>query len=434
MTGKKNKRVKTTPPAKGKKGKKSVEAATLLDEVEAMSSSDEGSVENQNKSWNAKAAALKKVIQGGDFDKILDGADDDDDDDSIEDVVLGDDDQQESSEEKKPAKNKGKAAKKISKAAKNDDDEEAEEEDEEEDVESDSEKAEGEDEEEAEEEEDEEQKARDALYDANSKALRATTEELVAAKKGFPWAETFDIIPATPLPFGTVDEETGLKIDVHDDLKREVAFYDQAMEAVEEARMQCKDLNVSFTRPDDFFAEMVKSDDHMARIKDRLIFENKKIDAVTQRKSNREQKLRSKEAQSNKIAEKSKRKKDNMKQVDDWAQSAASERGGRSSDNADQKYLSKIQGGGAGQKRPWKDRDGNYQTGPNKKRMNADKKYGFGGKQGRFKQNSQTEINDMSSYNPKGNFSAGSKKGGGGAGAGRQGKRARDAGRSRQGS
>ena len=170
--------------------------------------------------------------------------------------------------------------------------------------------------------------------------------------------------------------------------------------------------------------------DHMSRVKDRLIFENKKIEAVTQRKSNKEQKLRAKEAHSNKIAEKSRRKKDNIKAVDDWAQSAASNRGGRFSDNADQPYLNKIQGGG--QKRPWKDRDGSLQTGPNKKRMNADKKYGHGGKRGRFKQNSQNEINDMSNFNPKGNFSGGSKKKGGGAGAGRQGKRARDAGRSRQ--
>ena len=41
--------------------------------------------------------------------------------------------------------------------------------------------------------------------------------------------------------------------------------------------------------------------EHMARVKDRLIFENKKIEAVQQRKSNREQKLRSKEAQANKV-------------------------------------------------------------------------------------------------------------------------------------
>lgn len=184
-----------------------------------------------------------------------------------------------------------------------------------------------------------------------------------------------------------------------------------------------------------FFCVDIVSLDHMARIKDRLIFENKKIEAVAQRKSNREQKLRSKEAHSNKIAEKSRRKKENMKAVDDWAQAAASNRGGgRFGDKDDQAFLRKMTSQGAGQKRGWTDRDGNLQTGPNKKRLAANKKYGFGGKRGRFKQNDPRDLNDMSSFNPKGNFGGlGSKKArGSGSGASRKGKRARDANRARQ--
>ena len=44
----------------------------------------------------------------------------------------------------------------------------------------------------------------------------------------------------------------------------------------------------------------------MAKVKDRLIFENKKMEAVAQRKSNREQKLRAKESRTNKLVEKAK--------------------------------------------------------------------------------------------------------------------------------
>ena len=120
-----------------------------------------------------------------------------------------------------------------------------------------------------------------------------------------------------------------------------------------------------------------------------------------------------------------------MKAVDDWAQSAAANRGGRYGDKDDQMYLKNLSSGG--QKRPWTDRDGNLQTGPNKKRMAANKKYGYGGKRGRFKQNSPQSMNDMSGFNPKGNFGGiGSKKSAGGAGRNRQGKRARDASRSRR--
>lgn len=148
----------------------------------------------------------------------------------------------------------------------------------------------------------------------------------------------------------------------------------------------------------------------MARVKDRLIFENKKIEAVAQRKANKEQKLRSKEAHSNKVAEKARRKKENMNFVNDWAKTAASNRGGKSSDNDDQGFLRKMQSGD--------------NKGSNKKRIAANKKYGFGGKRGRFKQNDPKSMNDMSAFNPKGNFR--------GMGSKRQGKRARDASRKRQ--
>jgi len=152
----------------------------------------------------------------------------------------------------------------------------------------------------------------------------------------------------------------------------------------------------------------------MARVKDRLIFETKKIEAVAQRKSNKEHKLRAKEAHANKLAEKSKRKKDHFKAVEEWAQTAAAQRG-RPVD--DKSFLRDLDG----------------KKGPNKKRQLADKKYGFGGKRGRFKQNDPSTLNDMSGYNPRGNFPGGTKKTAKtGTGANRQGKRARDASRARK--
>lgn len=70
-----------------------------------------------------------------------------------------------------------------------------------------------------------------------------------------------------------------------------------------------------FTRPTDYFAEMVKSDAHMAKIKDRLIFESKKIQAFEQRKSNKESKNREKEKRDNKLKEKAKEKRENLGKV-----------------------------------------------------------------------------------------------------------------------
>merc|ERR1711939_425129 len=58
--------------------------------------------------------------------------------------------------------------------------------------------------------------------------------------------------------------------DVSDDLNRELAFYAQSLSAVQEARKQLKAEGVPFTRPTDYFAEMVKADEHMAKIKAKL--------------------------------------------------------------------------------------------------------------------------------------------------------------------
>jgi len=162
----------------------------------------------------------------------------------------------------------------------------------------------------------------------------------------------------------------------------------------------------------------------MAKIKDRLIFETKKIEAVERRKSNKEQTVMAKERAAHRIAEKSKAKKAHMSAVEDWKKSAEQGRGrlgGKVHDmDADEDQLRGLGGGG-----------------PNNKRMNADKRYGFGGKRGRFKQNDPKDLNDMSGFKPRGSFAGGQKTtnsfgkgkkgGGGGGGAKRPGKRARDA-------
>lgn len=104
---------------------------------------------------------------------------------------------------------------------------------------------------------------RSSEYQATQgKALRIVATSLTAEKKNWPWAETFAIIPPTILPFSdTKDVEGGgPALGVHDDLQREVAFYDLALEAALEAKKRCQIAGIPFTRPDDFFAEMVKTD------------------------------------------------------------------------------------------------------------------------------------------------------------------------------
>jgi hypothetical protein len=203
----------------------------------------EGGEGDSDDEWDAEAAALRRAIAEGAFDRIgmnvereenkskkqtkghksdaSDASDDDDDDgsedDEGEEVALEDD----SSDDDDDASDSSGAEDDIAAQRKT------------------------------------EMKRMQKASMANGKALRVVADELSAAHSAMSWSETFTVVPANPLPFGGAG---GSALDVHDDLKREVAFYNTAMEGVIEARALCERSSIPFRRPDDFFAEMVKTD------------------------------------------------------------------------------------------------------------------------------------------------------------------------------
>ncbi len=58
--------------------------------------------------------------------------------------------------------------------------------------------------------------------------------------------------------------------DPNDDLTREIEFYRICRTAATDARSLLKKEKVPFTRPSDYFAEMVKSDEHMGKVKKKM--------------------------------------------------------------------------------------------------------------------------------------------------------------------
>jgi len=54
--------------------------------------------------------------------------------------------------------------------------------------------------------------------------------------------------------------------NVHDDLKREAAFYERTLAAVKQGLIQLRHAGVPYQRPADFFAEMIKPDSQMAKV------------------------------------------------------------------------------------------------------------------------------------------------------------------------
>lgn len=82
-----------------------------------------------------------------------------------------------------------------------------------------------------------------------------------------------------------------------------------SLASASEGLARLTDLRIPFRIPPDFFAERVKPDKHMARIKDKLLEERRKMDSVADRKKTKEEKRFAKSVQSAKLQEKSADKK-----------------------------------------------------------------------------------------------------------------------------
>ncbi|EJS43000.1 ebp2p [Saccharomyces arboricola H-6] len=99
----------------------------------------------------------------------------------------------------------------------------------------------------------------------NTKAMKHAFERVQLPWKKHSFQEHQSVTAAT-------NTDEGIK-DIYDDTERELAFYKQSLNAVLVARDELKRLKVPFKRPLDYFAEMVKSDEHMDKIKGKLIYE-----------------------------------------------------------------------------------------------------------------------------------------------------------------
>lgn len=103
--------------------------------------------------------------------------------------------------------------------------------------------------------------------------------------------------------------------DIDDDLNRELAFYKQCLSSVKDARGRLKKEGVSFSRPADYFAEMVKSDEHMGKIKQKLIDEAAGKKASAEARKQRDLKKFGKQVQVAKMQERAKEKRDTIEQI-----------------------------------------------------------------------------------------------------------------------
>lgn len=115
-------------------------------------------------------------------------------------------------------------------------------------------------------------------------------------------------VPTTSHPDGT-------PMDVSDDKVREQALYAQSLAAATEARQRLRKEGVPFTRPTDYFAEMLKDDGHMTKVKAKLVEAATAAKASAEARKQRDLKKFGKKVQVEKMQERAKEKKDTLEKI-----------------------------------------------------------------------------------------------------------------------
>lgn len=171
-----------------------------------------------------------------------------------------------------------------------------------------------------------------------------------------------------------LDYAAPLEAASDDDLEREVAIYNATLTAVREGRRRLvEEHGEPFERPEDFFCEMMKSDTHMARVKDELIFQQKKMEAFEKRKERQHQLKFNKAVKAEKVASQAAKKKDALEEAVAFRKQAA------------------VRGKSLETGRPAR---------KSRKREAKDRRWGFGGRKRGLKRNDAKSINDMSDFHP----------------------------------
>ncbi|KAM9942751.1 hypothetical protein ACTFIT_006143 [Dictyostelium discoideum] len=200
-----------------------------------------------------------------------------------------------------------------------------------------------------------------------------------------PWVHTLAVTSQTPL-----DIE-----DIHDDFHREIAFYKQTLQSVTECEKLCAQNGLTVRRKPDFFAEMIKSDQQMHKIKTNIQSEKKRVETSEMIRKKREIKKFGKQVQTQKLQERQKQKSDAIESVKKWRKNREK---GNVSDEFNIDLIDDIAA-----KKDRKKVEKSKLPVKGDKRKKKDAKYGFGGKKRYAKTNDKGSVNDMSGFSVKKN-------------------------------
>lgn len=214
--------------------------------------------------------------------------------------------------------------------------------------------------------------------------------------------------------------------------------YAQAYAAVITARAEFERRGVPHMRPDDFFAEMLKSDAHMLRVRGKLLAEKERMEAVESRKKAQESRRFARQVQAEKERERVAERKAQTDAVTAWRKQRGKtdgSSGGAVDRGAGLDKVLAATGKAAILEARSRGAAGVRPRSASRKKQAKDGKYGFGGKKRAEKSNDSSSASDTSGFSAKRNRSLPDgmtmRKGGGpkrsakGAGPTRMGKDAR---------
>ncbi|KAF7279159.1 hypothetical protein GWI33_007570 [Rhynchophorus ferrugineus] len=164
---------------------------------------------------------------------------------------------------------------------------------------------------------------------------------------------------------------------VLNDFKREMAFYRQAQATVLEAIPKIKKLGIPTLRPEDYFAEMAKTDEHMQKIREHLMQKQQQQQRSERVKELRQQRKEGKMLQIQTKLQRQQEKKEMLDQVKKY----------RKGVSKDLDFLD-----------PKKNKGKAISRKALEKRKMKNKKFGFGGKKKGSKLNTKDSAADISEY------------------------------------
>lgn len=179
---------------------------------------------------------------------------------------------------------------------------------------------------------------------------------------------------------------------VLNDFKREIIFYRQAQTAVRDGVAKLKELGIPTKRPDDYFAEMAKSDDHMQKIRKHLVAKQEGQQKSERIRQLREQRKMSKVIQREALEKKQADKTKHMKDLKAYRKGKL-----KNLDFLEDDRKKGGKPGGAGNKKNQRFKQ------PGKDRQEKNKKFGFGGKKKGIKRNTKESAGDLKDFSMKKN-------------------------------